>query len=175
MMGCGCFQVVILFFCFFTTLGESMEFMLLSILSAAVKCQWELSDSEEALITSMVFVGYFIGSLFWGVVFQFIGRKTGLILVCLIGKTFSILSAIPVSSGDDKIPGYPWLLVCRFFIGIAAGGGAQIYPYFLELLLSKCRGLLVAFTFGVIWSVGLRHWQLRCWGRGTWGGTGSLD
>lgn len=32
-----------------------MELMLLSILSPAVKCQWDLSSGEEAAITSVIF------------------------------------------------------------------------------------------------------------------------
>ncbi len=36
--------------------ADAMELMLLSVLSPNVKCLWELSDSEEASITS---VSYF--------------------------------------------------------------------------------------------------------------------
>ena len=42
-------------------LADAMELMLLSVLSPNVKCLWDLSDSEEASITS---VSYFsIGTL----------------------------------------------------------------------------------------------------------------
>ena len=42
---------------------------------------------------------------------------------------FGVLSAVPVSPGDDKIPGFPWLLFCRFGVGFGAGGTAQSYVH----------------------------------------------
>ena len=138
----------------FAVLAEAMEFMLLSILSALVKCQWGLSDSEEALITSLVFIGFFLGSLIWGIVFHFIGRRTGIFVTSVLVVIFGILSALQISPEDSKIPGYPWLLVCRFFIGIATGGLMQGYSYYSEFLVPKCRGLFISLTFGTWWSVG---------------------
>lgn len=41
-------------FCFQAV--EALEVMILSILSAILKCEWELSYAEEALITTVRFV-----------------------------------------------------------------------------------------------------------------------
>ena len=49
----------------------------------------------------------------------------GLLIVDLILLFFGILSAIPVSADDAKVPGYYWLLFCRFGVGFGAGGTAQ--------------------------------------------------
>ena len=49
----------------------------------------------------------------------------GLLIVDIILLVSGILSAIPVSADDSKIPGYPWLLICRFGVGFGAGGTAQ--------------------------------------------------
>ena len=38
---------------------------------------------------------------------------------------FGVLSAVPVSPGDDKVPGFGWLLFCRFGVGLFAGGSNQ--------------------------------------------------
>jgi MFS family permease len=48
---------------------------LLSVLSPAVQCEWGLTKSEEATITSVVFVGFLLGGIFWGVLSDAIGRK----------------------------------------------------------------------------------------------------
>ena len=49
-------------------------------------------------------------------------------MICDIGiLLFGILSAIPLSSDDDKSPGYGWLLFCRFGVGSFAGGTSQRY------------------------------------------------
>ena len=49
----------------------------------------------------------------------------GLLIVDLMLLFFGILSAIPVSADDAKVPGYYWLLFCRFGVGFGAGGTAQ--------------------------------------------------
>jgi MFS family permease len=49
----------------------------------------------------------------------------GLLIVDVILLVSGVLSAIPVSADDSKIPGYPWLLICRFGVGFGAGGTAQ--------------------------------------------------
>ena len=68
-MGFGPFQILITVFCGLILLADAMELMLLSILSPAVKCQWNLTNTEEALITSIVFLGAFFGEIFWGAIF----------------------------------------------------------------------------------------------------------
>ena len=154
-MGFGPFQVLITVFAGGLWMADSMEVMILSVLSPAIKCQWSLSRSEEALVTSIVFLGFFCGGFIWGVVFDAAGRKTGLFIVNVSFLIFGILSAIPVSSDDSKIPGFPWLLACRFGVGFAAGGSGQAVTYYTEFLPLKIRGgcmvlLDVWSAFGVI-------------------------
>ena len=48
-----------------------------------------------------------------------------LLIVDVILLVSGVLSAIPLSADDSKIPGYPWLLICRFGVGFGAGGTAQ--------------------------------------------------
>ncbi len=96
-MGFGPFQVLLTVFCGLLWLADAMEFLLLSVLSPAVKCQWNLSTFEEALITSLVFLGFFFGGLVWGVIFDIIGRKRGLLLVNVVILVFGVLSTQIVS------------------------------------------------------------------------------
>jgi len=78
---------------------EAFEVMILSILSATLKCEWNLSYTEEALITTVivtfftmnnlsmcfilqvVFLGLLIGAPFWGFVADKYGRKKVYILL----------------------------------------------------------------------------------------------
>lgn len=50
----------------------------------------------------------------------------GIFVVTVLVLTFGILSAIQVSPDDAKLPGYPWLVVCRFGLGFSAGGASQV-------------------------------------------------
>ena len=54
-----------------------------------------------------------------------ISSTQGLLIIDIMLLVFGVLSAVPVSAGDVKIPGYPWLLFCRFGVGFGAGGTAQ--------------------------------------------------
>jgi len=47
--------------------------------------------------------------------------------VDIIILLFGVLSAVRVAPDDPsgKAVGYPWLLICRFGVGIGAGGTAQ--------------------------------------------------
>ena len=149
----GPFQILITVFCGLLWMADAMELMILSVLSPVVGCQWDLSKSEEALITSIVFLGFFIGSFFWGVIFDIIGRKKGLLLVNILILLFSVLSAIKVSPDDGKLPGYPWLIVCRFLVGFGASGTSQVITYYVEFLPVKARAVCLVLV-DVWWSVG---------------------
>jgi MFS family permease len=152
-IGYGPFQVLLTVFCGLLWLSESMEFLLLSVLSPAVKCQWSLSNTEEALITSVVFAGFFIGGFLWGVIFDAIGRKKGLFTVNLVILIFGVLSALKLSADDARIPGYPWLLICRFGVGFGAGGAGQSVTYYTEFLPRKSRGICIV-LLEVWWAIG---------------------
>lgn len=152
-IGYGYFQVLIAMFCGLLWLVDALEFMLLSVLSAVVKCQWDLSETEEALITSLVFVGFLLGGVFWGIIMNVLGRKTGLFIINLVTLTFGILSALKLSADDARIPGFPWLLVCRFGVGFGAGGVGQSVTFYTEFLPLKWRGACIV-LLGVWWALG---------------------
>ena len=145
-MGLGTFQLLLMVFCGLTLIADTMEILVLAIVSPAVKCQWNLSDFEEAIIVSIVFFGFFLGSIFWGFVCDNIGRRNTVFIVNVIVLVFGVLSALKVSSGDSKIPGYPWLIICRFCVGFGAGGVTQGIIYFIEFLPLKWRGAFMILT-----------------------------
>ena len=155
MLGFGPFQVLITVFSGLLWLADAMELMLLSVLSPAVKCNWSLTPAEEATITSIVFVGFLIGGVFWGTACDFIGRKKGLLLTDIVILVFGILSAMPVApdTSSGKTIGYPWLLICRFGVGIGAGGTSQSVTYYAEFLPPKARGCCLTFI-EIWWAIG---------------------
>ena len=56
-------------------MADSMEMMILSIISPALKCDWRLPDWKQALITTGVFLGMMISAVFWGQLSDKYGRK----------------------------------------------------------------------------------------------------
>ena len=152
-IGFGPFQIFITVFCGLLWVADAMELMLLSILSPIVKCQWDLSNLEEAMITSVVFLGIFLGGVFWGLLCDKIGRKKVLLIVDIVILVFGVLSALQISSGDSRYPGYPWLIICRFFVGFGAAGTPQSVTYYAEFLPLKGRGMCIV-LIAMWWSIG---------------------
>lgn len=57
-------------------MADAMEMMILSILSPALYCEWEISTVEQAMITTCVFSGMMLSSTVWGKVCDRFGRRT---------------------------------------------------------------------------------------------------
>lgn len=152
-MGFGPFQLLIYFFCGFLWIADAMEVMILSILSPAVKCQWDLSSAEEAVITSVVFAGSLVGSLCWGVFGDTFGRKKALFVANLTILISGVLSALKLSANDDRIPGYPWMILCRFGVGFGAAGIVQVSTYYIEFLPKRMRAVCTVFV-SAWWGIG---------------------
>ena len=132
--------------------------MILTVLSPAVKCQWSLSSNEEAIITAIPFVGYTLGNTFWGIMADNFGRKKTLFVIILVTLIFAVLGAIKLTQDDARIPGYPWMLLCRCGVGFGVSGAAVASTYYIEFLPLKKRAIcsvLVGINFGTIFVAAL--------------------
>jgi len=58
-----------------------------------VKCMWNISPSQESLITSIVFCGTMIGAYSWGVLGDAKGRRVGFFGTAIFTFMFGLLSA----------------------------------------------------------------------------------
>ena len=56
-------------------MADAMEVSLLAFISTCADRDWDLTDSQVASITSVVFAGQLIGSMFWGPLADHRGRK----------------------------------------------------------------------------------------------------
>jgi len=86
-----------------------MEVSLLTYLSTCAGNEWGLSFSEQASITSVVFGGELLGSLFWGQFADAFGRKFANIFTCFLISFGGFLSG--------AAPTYEFLLVFRATVG----------------------------------------------------------
>ena len=146
-LGYGPFQFLLFHFCGCMWVADSMELIIIAILSPAVKCHWSLTSVEEAFITSIVFIGFLCGSTFWGYIGDNFGRKKAFIGISIMVLTCGILCAVKLTPNDDRIPGYPWLLLCRFGVGFGVSGISQSATYYIEFLPRKMRA---ACTLGLV-------------------------
>ena len=57
MIGFGMFQVRLGASVGIAYMGDSVEMLLLSMLGPALACQWDISDYQQASLTTVVFIG----------------------------------------------------------------------------------------------------------------------
>ncbi|KAF8566462.1 hypothetical protein P879_02592 [Paragonimus westermani] len=125
--------------------ADAMEMLLLSILGPALRCQWHLSSQQIAAITTVVFVGYLIGSPIWGFVSDKFGRWPIVFTVLAMISYYGFLTTIS--------PTFVWILILRFMVGFAIGGGSNSFTLLSEFVPKKYRAKFLL-CFQVFWAIG---------------------
>jgi len=163
-LGFGWFQIKLLFIAGFCWMCESIEMMLLSVLSPILRCEWHLSEGILATLTTVVFLGMMVGSVLWGTVSDRYGRRFGFLATTFLTFVFGFASAFS--------PNIYVLLVLRCLVGFGVGGGHVAFTLFAEYLPRKQRALCLVlieifWTFGTIGEAGIAwyllphgHWRL---------------
>ncbi|XP_072042995.1 synaptic vesicle 2-related protein-like [Amphiura filiformis] len=144
-IGFGRFQIQISALTGLAWMADATEMMLLSILSPELRCLWNLERWQEALITTVVFIGMFISSTLWGKICDKFGRRKGLIFCSVWLCYYGFLSSFS--------PTYIWILLLRGLVGFGIGGVPQSITLYAEFLPSKARGMCVVFI-EVFWAIG---------------------
>ncbi|XP_071790477.1 synaptic vesicle 2-related protein-like [Asterias amurensis] len=144
-IGFGWFQIKISALVGFCWMADAVEMMLLSIISPELRCLWNLDRWQEAMITTVVFIGMFTSSTLWGKICDKYGRRTGLIMCSVWLFYYGLMSSFS--------PTYIWILVLRGLVGFGVGGVPQSITLYSEFLPSKSRGMCVVFT-SVFWALG---------------------
>lgn len=74
-LGFGWFQVKLSLCVGLCWMADSMEMTILSVLGPALHCDWGISRYQQALTTTIVFLGMMLSSTFWGQLSDRYGRK----------------------------------------------------------------------------------------------------
>ena len=103
----------------------------------ALQDAFHLPASDQSLVTSILSVGTFFGAIIAGDVSEFIGRRTTIILGCLVFFFGCILETASTGLGL-MVPG-------RLFAGLGVGFiSAVVILYMSEIAPKKVRGALVS-------------------------------
>jgi MFS family permease len=113
--------------------------------STCAGTDWDLADSEVALIASMVFVGVLVGALFWGPFADKYGRRLAFILGCSIIILFGFLSGVA--------PNFGVLLAFRALVGFGVGGSTIPFDLLAEFLPNSHRGRFLIYI-EYFWTIG---------------------
>lgn len=74
-LGFGWFQVKLSLCVGLCWMADSMEMTILSVLGPALHCDWGITRYQQALVTTVVFLGMMLSSTFWGHLSDRYGRK----------------------------------------------------------------------------------------------------
>lgn len=74
-LGFGWFQVKLSLCVGLCWMADSMEMTILSVLGPALHCDWGITRYQQALTTTIVFLGMMLSSTFWGQLSDRYGRK----------------------------------------------------------------------------------------------------
>ncbi|KAI5704680.1 hypothetical protein M8J75_007854 [Diaphorina citri] len=143
--GFGKFQAKLSLYTGLCWMADSMEMTILSILSPALHCDWQITRYQQALTTTIVFLGMMLSSTFWGYVSDRYGRKQALTLCAVLLFYYGILSSLA--------PSYTWMLFLRGLVGFAIGCVPQSVTLYAEFLPSKQRAKCVV-LLDCFWALG---------------------
>ncbi|XP_046387195.1 synaptic vesicle 2-related protein [Ischnura elegans] len=143
--GFGKFQVKLSLFTGLCWMADSMEMTILSILAPALHCDWHISQYQQALTTTVVFLGMMLSSTFWGNISDKYGRKQALTICAVLLFYYGLLSSFA--------PNYLWILFLRGLVGFAIGCVPQSVTLYAEFLPTKQRAKCVV-LLDCFWALG---------------------
>ncbi|XP_055919941.1 synaptic vesicle 2-related protein [Eupeodes corollae] len=144
-LGFGWFHVKLSLCVGLCWMADSMEMTILSVLGPALHCDWGISRYQQALTTTVVFLGMMLSSSFWTQLSDRYGRKPALTLCGILLFLYGLLSAVA--------PSFGWLLLLRGLVGFAIGCVPQSVTLYAEFLPSKQRAKCVV-LLDCFWALG---------------------
>lgn len=144
-IGFGRFHIALFLIMGSTGVAEAMEIMLIAVVSPVIRCEWQLENWQVALVTTMVFFGYMVFSIFFGLLADRYGRWKILFISFLWGAYFSLLTSFS--------PSYIWFVFLRTMVGCGVSGHAQGLIIKTEFLPTKYRGYMLPLS-QVFWLAG---------------------
>ncbi|EPQ13160.1 Putative transporter SVOPL [Myotis brandtii] len=144
-IGFGRFHIALFLIMGSTGIAEAMEIMLIAVVSPVIRCEWQLENWQVALVTTMVFFGYMVFSILFGLLADRYGRWKILLISFLWGAYFSLLTSFS--------PSYIWFVFLRTMVGCGVSGHSQGLIIKAEFLPTKYRGYMLPLS-QVFWLAG---------------------
>jgi MFS family permease len=145
LIGLGKFSLLLFLICGLGFCGDAFELLVLSFVLPVFVKEWKLSLIEQAFVTCIGFAGWLVGSLFWGVVADFLGRRKTYVMVLVSLVTVGLLQLAIVNVG--------LLLLLRFLMGASVGGVFTGYALLAEFLPTRWR-IVVLSVFQAWFAIG---------------------
>lgn len=152
--GYGKFQLRLMLLSGMSWCADAFEIIILSIIGDFISCEWKIEMWQNAILTSIVFLGISIGAPVFGSLADVYGRKKS-----LAGSMFLIFVFGAASAAS---PSFIWMMVFRMLMGFALGGVAQSLTLYCEYVPAEKRGR-AGFYLCYFWSAGTVSVILLAW------------
>ncbi|ORY64970.1 major facilitator superfamily domain-containing protein [Pseudomassariella vexata] len=153
-IGMGRYNWQLFVLCGFGWFADNLWMQGLSLILPSLSQEFDISEKTVRYTTSSVYVGLCIGSFFWGIGADILGRRIAFNMTLLITSIFGIAAAYAGSWGSVC-----FLLAC---MGTGVGGNLPVDgALFLEFLPDASSALLTLLS--VWWPVGQLASSLAAW------------
>jgi len=126
-------------------MADALEVNLLTFLATCVGIDWGLSDTQQAAITGIVFIGIIAGTLFWGIFADRFGRRSAYFYACFLVSFFGFLSGAS--------PNFLALILFRSITGFGLGAMDIPFDLLAEFLPDETRGKFCTYIM-YFWTLG---------------------
>ena len=141
----GIFQYRLMLMCGLTLMSDGLEVPLLSFVSPCAAAEWGLSTTDQATLAGIVFLGIFIGSMFWGWFADHYGRRPAYL--------YSAMIIVVGGFATAASPSYEFLILFRGITGFGIGGASVPFDLLAEFLPISHRGSFLSFSM-IFWTFG---------------------
>ncbi len=115
------------------------DLFMVAYLGAALQESHFLTLHQFSLLVAAGFLGMFLGTVFFGLASDRVGRRSAFVVLLLIYSAFTLAGALA--------PNAEWLILTRFLAGVGIGAEIVVIDtYVTELVPSGVRGRFVAIT-----------------------------
>ena len=109
---------------------------------------------QQSVVTMVVFLGMAVGSMTFGTIADFFGRKPAVVIDIALSSVAGLLSA--------AAPNVIWFGIFRFLVGMGLGGFILTAAFLAEFMPIEKRGITLC-GYQMFWSVGACTEALLAW------------
>ena len=144
-IGAGLFQINVFLYSGSLRAFHAIADIQLALLIPSWQCEFNLSNTQLAILTAMFPLGNMVGINPIGYLSDRYGRRNVVNIANVFVIYFTILCAF--------VPSYEWLIVARFILGILAVATSMCTTYCVEFMPLKWRSVAVV-ALSLFWTLG---------------------
>lgn len=121
---------------------DNMDQVTCSFILPMMRMEWNLTYTQGSYMPTGALLGAFIGSIFWGMIADRVGRRTAMIWTILL---FSLTNLIQTHAWS-----YPQFTITCFFMGLGVGGEIPLAFTMLSEFLPARSRTMTAIVVGIL-------------------------